>query len=98
MIYLLTVMIHSRVRRLSCKPNNQINVLTKGEVGAVKTCLSPPPRYSLLTVPKQWFCCGSLLPGYGVSFIDVYPVFVHINFSRFRLLSGHFLGKSCSLG
>ena len=38
----------------------------------------------------QQFCCGSLLPIFGVRFGDVSPIVFAV---RFRLLSGHLLGK-----
>ena len=37
---------------------------TEGEVGPAKLVLSP--SNSLLTVPRRQFCCGSLLPVFGV--------------------------------
>ena len=37
---------------------------TEGEVGAINMIKSP--SYSLLTVPRRKFCCGSLLPCFGV--------------------------------
>ena len=37
---------------------------TEGEVGPVK--LFQSPSYSLLTVPRRLFCCGFLLPVFGV--------------------------------
>ena len=58
---------------------------------------------SLLIVLRRYICYGSLLPvfGGGVSltfhFIK-YKTFVHFILSSFGLLSGHLLGKSCSLG
>ena len=56
-------------------------------------------------------CCGSLLPVFGVIVsVTFHLMFVHINFSSVKvaeknkegvpfllLLSGHLMGKSCSL-
>ena len=52
-----------------------------------------PPSNSLLTVPRRWFCCVSLLPVFGVIFRDISPYVC-----RFGLSSGHLLGKSRPLG
>ena len=73
---------------------------TEGEVGAVKHVKAPPPSSnSLLSVPRRLFCCGSLLPVFGVRVSETFHLMcVHIILGRFRLLSGHVLGNSCSLG
>ena len=61
---------------------------TEGEVGAVK--LVQAPSNSLLTVPRQKFCCGSLLPVFGVRVsVTFHLTCVRIILARFRLLSGH---------
>ena len=58
-----------------------------------------PSSISLLTVPRRYFCCGSLLSvfGAGVS-VTFHLMCVYIIFSSVWLLSGHLLGNSCSLG
>ena len=38
-----------------------IHIRLKGDVGTMKTCLSPPVKYVLLTVPRRCFFCGSFL-------------------------------------
>ena len=54
--------------------------------------------HSLLGVPRWWFCCGSLLPVFGVRvLVKFHLICVHIILVRFRLLSGHLLGNSCPL-
>ena len=46
---------------------------TEGEVGAVNM-FKRPSNHSLLTVPRWYFCCGSLLPVFGVRvFVGVSP-------------------------
>ena len=53
--------------------------------------------YSLLTVPRRLFCCGSLLSFFGVRVsVTFHLTCAHIILVRFRLLSGHLLGNSCS--
>ena len=53
------------------------------------------PVIHLLTVPS----CGSLLPVFGVRVSMTFHLMcVPIIFSSDWLLSGHLLGKSCSLG
>ena len=48
---------------------------------------------------KAVVCCGSLLPVFGVRVsVTFHLMCVHITFSSVRLLSGHLLGNSCSLG
>ena len=45
------------------------------------------------------FCCGSLLPVFGVRVSGTFHLMcVHIILVRFGLLGGHILGKSCLLG
>ena len=45
----------------------------------------------------HWLFCGSLLPVFGVRVsVTFHLTCVHI-LVRFGLLSGHFLGNSCSL-
>ena len=57
------------------------------------------PSNSLLTVRRRCLCCGSLWPDFGVRVsVTFHLIFVHIILVRFRLLNGHFLGNSCSLG
>ena len=57
------------------------------------------PSNSLLPVPKRQFCCGSLLPVFGVRLSAMFHLtYVHIILVRFGLLSGHLLGNSSSLG
>ena len=57
-------------------------------------CLIPVgPNYSLLTV-LLWFSVASF--GVRVS-VKSHIMFVNIILVRFRLLSDHLLGKSCSL-
>ena len=63
---------------------------TEGEVGNVK--LVKALSGSLPTVLWQWFCCGSLLLDFAVKVSATF----HLNVCR--LLSGHLLGNSCSLG
>ena len=64
---------------------------TKREVGAVKHV--DPPCYSLLTVPRRYFCCGSVLPFFGVRVsVTFHLTCVQIILVRFGLLSGHLLG------
>ena len=47
---------------------------------------------------KSKFCCGSLLPVFAVRVsVTFYFTCAHIILVRFRLLSGHLLGNSCSL-
>ena len=49
------------------------------------------------TVPRRWFCCGSLLPVFGVrASVTFHLTCAHIILVRFRLLSGHLLENSCS--
>ena len=53
---------------------------TEGEVGAVKRVEAP--SHSLLTVPRRQFCCGSLLPVFGVRVsVTFHLMCVHIIFS-----------------
>ena len=54
---------------------------TEGEVVHVKLVEAPPRSYSLLTVPRWRFCCGSLLPVFGdrVS-VTFHLTYVHIIF------------------
>ena len=50
---------------------------TEGEVVHVK--LVSAPNNSLLTVPRREFCCGSLLPVFGVRFLVTFHLTcVHI--------------------
>ena len=40
------------------------------------------PSNSLLTIPRRWFCCGSLLPVFGVRVsVPFHIMCVHIIFS-----------------
>ena len=56
-----------------------------------------PSSNSLLTVPRRWFCYGSMLPVFAVRVSVAFNhMCVHIILVRFGLLSGHPLGKSCS--
>ena len=52
------------VRALSCEPNSQLNFCTTSKT-EVEVVLKSPSD-SLLTVPKWSFCCGSMLPVFGV--------------------------------
>ena len=102
LIYVFTVMIHWRVRGLSCEPNNQLNVLYHfrnwGWGWACKIDLSPP-------VIHYWpfqggssvvvLCCLFLVS----EFLWCFTLCMFLLFLvRFGLLSGHLLGTSCSLG
>ena len=50
---------------------------------------------SLLTVPRRLFCCGSMLPVFGVRVsVTFRRMCVHIILVLFRLLSGHLLEKA----
>ena len=71
----------------------------EGEVRPLKLVYPPPANTStLLTVPRRQFCCGSLLPGFGVRVsVTFHLMFVHIILVRVVLPSGHLLGKSCSI-
>ena len=52
-----------------------------------------------LRVRLRSFCCGSLLPVFGVIVsVAFHLMCVHIIFSLVRLLSGDLLGYSCQLG
>ena len=54
---------------------------TKGEVGAVNILSPPPPSNSLLAVPRQLFCCSSLLPVFGARVLVTFHLMcVHIIF------------------
>ena len=71
-----------------------ITLETEGKVGAVK--LVKALSNSLLTIPMWLYCCGSLVPVFGVRVsVMFHPFFVYISFIRFGKLSGHLLGKSC---
>ena len=72
MVYVFTVMIHWRVRGLSCEINNQLNVCTTSKTDG-EVCA--PISNSLLTVPRRQFCGESLLPVFfwWQSFDDVSP-------------------------
>ena len=55
---------------------------TEGEVVHVKLVEAPPPSNSLLTVLRWRFCCGSLLPVFGVRVsVTFHLTYVHIIFS-----------------
>ena len=54
---------------------------------------------SLLTVPRRQFCCGSLLPVFGVSVsVTFHLLCVNIILSSVSVAGGHLLRNSCSLG
>ena len=57
------------------------------------------PSNSLLTVPRRYFCCGSMLPVFGVRVLVTFHLTsILIILDRFRLLSGHLLRNRCSHG
>ena len=61
--------------------------------------LFKPLSYSLLTVPRRYFCYGTLFPAFGVRVtVTFHLMCLHIIVVPFGLLSIHLLGKSCSLG
>ena len=48
----------------------------------------------MLTVPRQYFCCGSLFPDFGVRVSMSFPLlFVHINFSTVYVSERTLFGK-----
>ena len=62
---------------------------TEGEVVHVKL-----PSNSLLTVPKRKFCCGSLVPTFGVRVsLTFYLKCVHIIFSSVWVAEWPTFGK-----
>ena len=69
----------------------------EGEFVHVKLVYAP--SNSLLAIPRRWFCCGTLLPVFGVGVsVAFHHTCVHIILIRFRLLGGHILGSGCSFG
>ena len=99
-IYVLTVMIHWRVRGFSCEPNNQLNILyhfKKGWGWRRETSLSPPVIHYrpfqggiFVVVLCYLFLESEFRWRFTLSMLILFLV-------RFRLLSGHLLGNSCSL-
>ena len=66
--------------------------LFKGEVVHVK--LVKAPSYSLLNVPRRYFCCGSLLLVFGIRvLVTCHLTCVHINFSLVLLAEWPPFGK-----
>ena len=62
---------------------------TEGKVVHVKL---DAPSNSLLTVPRRYNCCGSLMPVIAVRVsVTFHLTCVHIILVRFRLLGGHLL-------
>ena len=62
---------------------------------AHKISLIPPPSNSLLTVPRRYFCCGSLLSVFGVRVsVTFHLMCVHIILGRFGLLSDYLLERA----
>ena len=53
----------------------------------------------VLSDMQRKFCCGSLLPVFGVRVVVKFKLTcVHLILVQFRLLSGNLLGNSCSPG
>ena len=55
---------------------------TEGEVGPIKL-VKVSPSSLLQTIPKHWFCCGSLLPEFGV----IVSVTFHLMFCSYPFSS-----------
>ena len=67
---------------------------TEGEVVHVRLVYAPPPSNSLLTVPRRKFCCGSLLPVFGVRVsVTFHLMLVHIIFSSVSVAEWPPFGK-----
>ena len=59
----------------------------------------PSQKDGKVHVTLLGFCCGSRLPVFGVrGSVTFHLTYVIIILVRFRLLSGHLLGNSCSFG
>ena len=72
----------------------------RARLGIRKTGLSPPPSILILTIPRRYFCCGSLL--LLVLAVRIYTLIQLLCWWHILWILGSWmttcLGKSCSFG
>ena len=74
-------------------------ITSEAEGEDVRLKLVSTPGNLLMTVPRWQFCCGPLLPGFGVKVsVTFHLTFVHIIFISVWVAECHLLGKNGSLG